>query len=107
MQGGCQPYVPASLYHQEDSWYSFLLEAETSQGHSAARRFRPIEKSSDLIANPTRDPPVCSVMLQPTTLTCADDDLEGIRNVGVLFERGFSSHLFARTVDCDVKPQSV
>jgi hypothetical protein len=23
----CQPYVSAALYSQEDSWYSFLLEA--------------------------------------------------------------------------------
>jgi hypothetical protein len=22
----CQPYAPAAFYHQEDSWYSFLLE---------------------------------------------------------------------------------
>jgi hypothetical protein len=25
---GCQLHVPAALYPQEDSWYSFLLEAE-------------------------------------------------------------------------------
>jgi hypothetical protein len=25
----CQPYAPAALYPQEDSWYSFLLEAES------------------------------------------------------------------------------
>jgi hypothetical protein len=24
---GCQPYAPAALYPQEDSWYSLLLEA--------------------------------------------------------------------------------
>jgi hypothetical protein len=28
----CQPYVPADLYPQEDSWYFFLLEAELSPG---------------------------------------------------------------------------
>jgi hypothetical protein len=27
-----QPYVPATLYSQEDSWYSFLLEAEWTPG---------------------------------------------------------------------------
>jgi hypothetical protein len=28
---GCQPYAPpVALYPQEDSWYSFLLEAESS-----------------------------------------------------------------------------
>jgi hypothetical protein len=29
---GCQPYAPAALYPQEDSWYSFLLEAESTPG---------------------------------------------------------------------------
>jgi hypothetical protein len=27
-----QPYAPAVLYHQEDSWYLFLLEAESTPG---------------------------------------------------------------------------
>jgi hypothetical protein len=27
---GCQPYAPAALCLQEDSWYSFLLEAEST-----------------------------------------------------------------------------
>jgi hypothetical protein len=31
-QWDCQPYVPATLYPQEDSWYSFLLEAESTPG---------------------------------------------------------------------------
>jgi hypothetical protein len=26
------PYAPAALYPQEDSWYSFLLEAESTPG---------------------------------------------------------------------------
>jgi hypothetical protein len=30
---GCQPYAPASRsLLQEDSWYSFLLEAESTSG---------------------------------------------------------------------------
>jgi hypothetical protein len=34
---GCQPYAPAALYPQvslffKDSWYSFLLEAESTRG---------------------------------------------------------------------------
>jgi phosphodiesterase/alkaline phosphatase D-like protein len=41
-----------TLYPQEDSWYSFLLAAESRpQGHSAAGRIRSIEKSSDHIVN--------------------------------------------------------
>jgi hypothetical protein len=31
-QWGCQPCVPAALYPQEDSWYSFLLKAESIPG---------------------------------------------------------------------------
>jgi hypothetical protein len=33
--------------------YSFMLEAESPQGHSAAGRIRQIEKSNDLIGNRT------------------------------------------------------
>jgi hypothetical protein len=29
---GCQPYAPATLYLQENCWYSFLLEAESTPG---------------------------------------------------------------------------
>jgi hypothetical protein len=29
---GCQPYEPAALYPKEYSWYSFLLEAESTPG---------------------------------------------------------------------------
>jgi hypothetical protein len=58
-----QPFTP-----QEYSWYSFLLEAEWPQGHSAAGSIRSIEKSNDLIGNRTRDLPACSVVPQPTTL---------------------------------------
>jgi hypothetical protein len=28
----CQPYAPADFYPQEDSWYSFLLEVESTPG---------------------------------------------------------------------------
>jgi hypothetical protein len=59
---------PTALYTQEDSWYLFLLEAESPQGHSAAGRMRSIEKSSDLIGNRTRDLLACSIVPQPTTL---------------------------------------
>jgi hypothetical protein len=36
---------------QEDSWYSFLLEAESTPGTYAAGRIRSIEKSNDLVGN--------------------------------------------------------
>jgi hypothetical protein len=29
---GCQPYVPATFYPHENSWYSFLLERESIPG---------------------------------------------------------------------------
>jgi hypothetical protein len=29
---GCQAYAPDAFYPQEDSWYSFLLEAESTPG---------------------------------------------------------------------------
>jgi hypothetical protein len=53
---------------QEDFWYSFLLEAESTSGHSAAGRIRLIEKSSGFIGNRTRDLHACSTVPQPTTL---------------------------------------
>jgi hypothetical protein len=37
------PFAP-----QEESWYSFLFEAESPQGHSAAGRIRSIEKQTSL-----------------------------------------------------------
>jgi hypothetical protein len=45
---------PAALYTQENSWYSFLLEVESTPGHIAAGRIRSIEKSND----PSRIEPV-------------------------------------------------
>ena len=49
------------------SWYSFLLEAEsTLQGHSAARRIMSMRNSNDTIGNRTRDLPTYSAMSQPT-----------------------------------------
>jgi hypothetical protein len=31
-QQGCQPYTLAAFYPQENFWYSFLLEAESTPG---------------------------------------------------------------------------
>jgi hypothetical protein len=42
------------MLHQEDSWYSFLLE-----GHNAPGRLGWIEKPNDLIGIRTRDFPAC------------------------------------------------
>jgi hypothetical protein len=73
-------YAPAALYPQEDSWYAFLLEAEsTPQGHNAAGKIRSTEKSDDLIGNRTRDLPAFSIIPQPTTLTRAPPPLNGFQ----------------------------
>jgi hypothetical protein len=65
---GCQPYAPGALHPQEDSWYSFLLEADLTQGHSAAGRIKSSERLNDLIRNWTRELPTCSIVPQPITL---------------------------------------
>jgi hypothetical protein len=57
------PFTP-----QEDSWFSFLLEAESTLGHSAAGSIRSTEKYSDLIWIRTRDLPACNIVPQPTML---------------------------------------
>jgi hypothetical protein len=62
-----QPFTP-----QEDSWYSFLLEVESNQGHSAAGRSRSIE-IIHLSGTRIRDLPVCNIVPQPTTLPRAPD----------------------------------
>jgi hypothetical protein len=56
---------------QEDSWYSFLLEAELPQDHNAAGKIRSIEKSNDLIGIRTCDLPACSIVPLLATLPCA------------------------------------
>jgi hypothetical protein len=71
---GFYPYAPATLYHQGNSWYSFLVKAEAPQSHSTARRTRSTEKSNDLIGNRTRDLPTCSIV--PQRITEPRDPLE-------------------------------
>jgi hypothetical protein len=66
---GCQPYAPAAFYQQESSWYSLLLEAESTPGPSAAGRIRSIKKSDDLIRNRTRDLPACSIVSPTLSVT--------------------------------------
>ena len=54
------------LHPRKYSWYSFLLEAESTQGHSAAGRIMSMKNSNDTIGNRTRDLPACSAVPQPT-----------------------------------------
>ena len=51
-----------SLPHRKYSWYSFLLEAESTPGPQGDRK----DYVNDTIGNRTRDLPACSVMPQPT-----------------------------------------
>jgi hypothetical protein len=46
----------------------FCQKLSRPQGHSAAGRIRPIEKSNDLIENRTRNLPACNKVPRPTTL---------------------------------------
>jgi hypothetical protein len=65
-----RPARSQSLYRLRypGSWYSFLLEAESTQGHSASGRIRSIEKIH-VIGIGTRDVPPCSIVPQPTYAT--------------------------------------
>jgi len=56
---GCQPYAPA--VPRKYSWYSFLLEAESTQGAIVrSKGFYVNEKSTDTSWDRTSDLPICS-----------------------------------------------
>jgi hypothetical protein len=59
---GSQPYAPAALHPQEDSWYSLLRGSESTAGPCADRNIRSTEKSNGLIENRTHDLPACSIV---------------------------------------------
>jgi hypothetical protein len=61
-------YAPAALNTQEYSWYSFLLEAESTPGLCEVGRIRRFERSNDLIWDRICDFPVCSIAPRPTAL---------------------------------------
>jgi hypothetical protein len=46
----------------------FCLRLSRTQARNAAGRIRSIEKSNNVIENPTRDLPACSIVPQPNTL---------------------------------------
>jgi hypothetical protein len=56
------------LYPRKYSWYSFLLEAESSPGPWCGQKDYVNENSNDTIRNRNHDLPTCSVVLQPTAL---------------------------------------
>jgi hypothetical protein len=65
---GCQTYAPAAFYPQEDSWYSCVLEAESTPG--AILRLEGLGKLKKSTSSGTRtgDLPSCSIVPQPITL---------------------------------------
>jgi hypothetical protein len=57
---------------QEDSCYSFLLDAEFDpRARVRLEGFGKLKKSNNLIGNGTRDLLACSIVPQPTTLSRA------------------------------------
>jgi hypothetical protein len=52
----------AGFTSHEDSWYSFLLEAESTQDDSAAGSIRQIKKYSDFNTIRTPDFTACSIL---------------------------------------------
>jgi hypothetical protein len=66
---------------QEDSWYSFLLEAVSTPGAIVRLEgLGKLKKSNALIGNPTRNIPACTIVPQPTTLPhvcerCAENNI--------------------------------
>jgi hypothetical protein len=62
---GYQPYAPAAFTPRKYSWYSFLLEAESTPESQCGREDYVNEKFNDTIGNRPRDLPVCSAVLQP------------------------------------------
>jgi hypothetical protein len=62
---GCQPYASAVFTPRKYSWYSFLLEAESTPDHSATGRIMSIKNFNDTIWNRSRNLLVCSAVPQP------------------------------------------
>jgi hypothetical protein len=61
------PLHQLSFTPEEDSWYSFLLGAESPQGSSMAGRIRSIKESSNLIGNQTCNLLAYNKVPQPST----------------------------------------
>jgi hypothetical protein len=65
--------------HTKDSWYSFLLQADSIPGPSTARKSMSMKNSNDTIRNRTRNLPACSTVPQPTAIpraTCSTESTE-------------------------------
>ena len=69
----CQHNAPAAFTPRKYSWYSFLLEAERCQSHSAVGRTMSMKSSNDTIGNRTQDLPACDSATLPTATPRATD----------------------------------
>jgi hypothetical protein len=70
--GGCQPYAPSVFTPRKDSWYSFLLKAESTPGPLCGQTDQVIENFSDLIGNRTRDLQDQSVRIRNVNINLGD-----------------------------------
>ena len=70
------------LYPRKYSWYSVLLEAESTPGPWCDRKDYINETANDTIGNRTRDLPTCSSVPQPTA-----PPLQLVRNVNKIYLR--------------------
>ena len=58
---GCQPYAPAAFTPRKCSWYSFLLEAESTPGPWCDRKdYMSMKNPVDTSWDRTSDLPICS-----------------------------------------------
>jgi hypothetical protein len=57
---GCHSYAPAALYPLKIRDTHFCQRLSRPQGHSAAGRIRPLDKSTDFVWNRMRSLPACS-----------------------------------------------
>jgi hypothetical protein len=86
--------------------YSFMLDAKSTEGHSAAGRIRSIDKRlSDLIGNRNRDLPACSIVHQPTTSLSApafvmERIMEKNTGFGVLAPVAMRNYIFWDATPC-------
>jgi hypothetical protein len=65
---GCQPYAPAAIYPQEDSWYLFLLRSWVDPRTVVQLEELGKVKQSTSSGSRTGDLPAFSIVPQPTTL---------------------------------------
>jgi hypothetical protein len=75
LRDGGKPYAPAAFCPQEDSWYSFLLEAESEGLGKLKKSTSSTARTGNLLA--------CNIVPQSTTpplvpkFTCSEENYYG------------------------------